>query len=143
MKKSGLVCSVDGQHATVIFVRSGACGGECSSCKGCESQEMTVEILNTVNAKPGDRVWVYTDEAQMAKVSNLMYFIPFAMFLIGMAIGYFIAQAMGSGVPEIFSAILGFVFLLLSRGFLKALDKKIGLTVKHNLSMEIIDNKED
>ena len=53
MYKQGIVCDVNEKYATIYFLRDSACGGECVSCKGCEAQEMTVQVLNTQGASIG------------------------------------------------------------------------------------------
>ena len=54
MYKQGIVCDVNEKYATIYFLRDSACGGECVSCKGCEAQEMTVQVLNTQGASTSE-----------------------------------------------------------------------------------------
>lgn len=144
MYKQGIVCDVNEKYATIYFLRDSACGGECASCKGCEAQEMTVQVLNTQGASIGDRVEVISDEKQMMKISTLMYLIPFSAFLLGMALGYYIIGSFfEKPYTEIFSIIIGILFIILSRIILRTMDDKWGKNIQHALSIQIIQRREE
>jgi len=63
VQEEGIIKKINGDIATVAFVKKGGCGGGCSSCKsGCPKDTILVELKNTEHATVGERVLVSMDD---------------------------------------------------------------------------------
>ena len=101
-RKRNLVCQtgrieqVAGDRATVRMERSGACescAGK-STCHELSAEGKVIEVINDAMARPGQRVELGLQPAAMVTASFLMFLLPAAVFLVGIAIGYVIAENM-------------------------------------------------
>lgn len=126
MDKTGVVIDSNNNHIDVLVVRESGCGGNCSSCTGCSSENkpMIVKIENELNAKKGDRVLLSIKNGTIFKYSIIMYFIPLIFFVFGIISGIIIFSGNNVSSQEIKSLGLGIVFLLISLFILKILDNK-------------------
>ena len=84
MEGKGKVISTHDGKATVLIKKSSACGHDCGECRLCSNPEITVEILNPINAAPGDSVVIGVQTSQVLAWAFVLYILP----LIGAMIIY-------------------------------------------------------
>ena len=76
---------LDDTHAEISVPRKSACGHDCEECAGCGVSGVSVYVkaLNTVGARPGQKVVVESDTKKMLKIVSFVYLIPVVLFLAG------------------------------------------------------------
>ena len=90
MLSEGFVLKTDGEFATVGVKRQTACDSCRAKCGGhCDKAE-TVEtvVRNTLNAKVGDRVILYSDTATVMTFAAIVFVLPLIMAGVGFAVPY-------------------------------------------------------
>lgn len=95
MVGKGQIVKTCGKTAIVRIRKSSACGHDCGECRVCSNPEIEVEILNPVNAKPGDTVIIGTDTGTVLFSAFLLYILP----IIGLLFVYMIADNFGLSIP--------------------------------------------
>lgn len=127
MKQEGIVIKTENSFLEVLVIRESGWGGNCKSCAGCssESKPVTVNILNDINAKVGDRILLQIENGTVVKYSIIMYFIPLMFFVFGLISGIMILSENNVSNYELKSFGIGIISLLASFLILKILDKKI------------------
>ena len=125
MKEIGIVSSIQGNKAKVSIQRSAACG-DCGACQvGKEKMTMEAVVVNTVDAKTGDRVEVEMAFKNVMKASFIAYGIPLIMFVLGSVIGTLYTSTVLKDLENpLLSFVLGLVFMAFSYIIIKLLDKK-------------------
>ena len=99
---------LDATHAEMSVPRKSACGHDCEECAGCGVSGVAVhaKALNTVGAKPGEKVVVESDTKKMLKIVSFVYLIPVVLFLAG----YLVTLALTASVAlQYTAAVLGAV----------------------------------
>ncbi len=132
MEQIGTVLKTDGQKATVLVMRTSACGENCAHCKGgCTPSKMTALAENHINAKTGDVVKIEADTKEVIKAEVILYFVPILCAIAGavVASGFF-----KDSIVILASAVCFFVPFFIIKRF----DKKIAPTPKIT---KIIDEK--
>ena len=89
-------------RAEVAVKRQSACGHDCEECAGCGVSGVSVYVkaLNTVGARPGQKVVVESDTKKMLKIVSFVYLIPVILFLAG----YLIMLACNTSVAVQYTA---------------------------------------
>ena len=91
-----------------VFVRrESACSGDCHKCSGCgaQAQQVFVRARNAIGAKPGDRVIVSSENAQVLPAMLVVYILPLALLLAGYFAG--LALSVRPGIPALIGFVLG------------------------------------
>lgn len=92
MTNKGIVKEVNGNMLTVEFERHEACG-DCHACMrgstDCAKHTITIEG----RAEPGDEIVVEMDESHVMAASAVAYMIPFAGFILGLAVCYLLGAS--------------------------------------------------
>ena len=91
-----------------VFVRrESACSGDCHKCSGCgaQVQQVFVRARNAIGAKPGDRVIVTSENAQVLPAMLVVYLLPLALLLAGYFAG--LSLAIAPGIPALIGFVLG------------------------------------
>ena len=108
-----MVISTQNDLATVLLVRSEACGS-CpakSACHATSDGNMKMDVANPVAAEPGERVEIELQPSALVKASALAYMLPATIILVGAAMGWSLAgtdlgsmigAAVGLGVSSVF-----------------------------------------
>ena len=97
-----------GGYAEISVPRKTACGHDCEECAGCGVSGVSVyaKALNTVGAKPGEKVVVESDTKKMLKIVSFVYLSPVVLFLAG----YLVMLAVTASVAVQYTvAVLGAV----------------------------------
>ncbi|WP_425540246.1 SoxR reducing system RseC family protein [Microaceticoccus formicicus] len=126
MNKVGKVLSVNNGMAKVAVSRTSGCGGGCKTCGGCDTPVMIVNLPNEVNAKPGDGVELAANNKRVVKYTIVLYVIPLIMFILGIAVSYYIMNEKGLSNLELYSFLFGILGFLISLLILKIIDKLLG-----------------
>ena len=87
--EEGTVTSV-AEGKTMVSVRSRQACATCGSAKLCHTTDgnlKTVEVLNPVNARPGDRVRITLPTGKVLKASAAVYLVPTAGLVGGAMAG--------------------------------------------------------
>lgn len=98
---------IDNDHAEISVPRKSACGHDCEECAGCGVTGAAVhaKAINTIGARPGQKVVVESSTNKMLRIVALVYLIPVVLFLAGYLITAFLTPVVG---VQYFVAILGF-----------------------------------
>ena len=90
LEETASVVSLEGEKAKVVLVRSDACGA-CAAkdmCHPSSGETMEMVVLNSAEAKPGDRVIVSLPAGELLKASASAYLLPAVAAVTGGAIGW-------------------------------------------------------
>ena len=117
MVRTGFVKEKKGEELRVCFERPDACEG----CNGCSKGFLPRQELLTVfgRAEVGDVVDVQMPEAQTLKASLLVYVLPLALMLLGLAAGYAL------GLSDGLSLLLSLIGLALGALGARAIDLRL------------------
>ena len=116
LTENAQVIEVAGVRTLVKTQRSEACHscsakGACSAMGG--SKDMTVEVMNPIGARAGDRVELALPEGSFLKASVVIYLIPLGGFGLGAVLGQILGPRWGWSADGL-SGILSMVGLALA-----------------------------
>ena len=142
MLESGQVIRTDGNRAVVLFKRSSACG----KCKACgmlkDMSEMEIDVANSLDAEPGDKVVLESKGENILKFSLIAYGIPLVMLLIGIFLGYYIFNDLFDAVDRDLLAFLsGAVFLAIGYLAIRLFEPKVRELTRDEFKMVDIITK--
>ncbi|WP_308551826.1 SoxR reducing system RseC family protein [uncultured Peptoniphilus sp.] len=122
MKQTGIVFELNDDKAKLIVTRLAACGSSCESCSAhCgENKQEYINVKNDIGLKIGDRVEITTDSKAVLKYIALVYGLPLIFLISGVVIGMLL------NLKEMYSLLVGFVFMIVSFIFIKTIDNKNG-----------------
>ena len=117
--------------ALVRTMKTASCEG-CSSKDSCEGKgdDMDVDAINEVGAKPGDTVILSYSTSSLLKATFLLYVFPIICMIIGAVIGQKYSSNMGMGESAA-SAIVGFTFFFVAIFFVKVSGNKMATKEKY------------
>lgn len=118
MSEKGIVIDIIGEDALVEMTRSEAC----SKCRACitslndSNSKMMLQANNSEGAKKGDTVNIEVSIDGFFSAVMIMYSIPLAGLIIGLAIGYLVGGNIAFLEPykEITAFCVGVVIMLIS-----------------------------
>lgn len=110
MVEQGVVACLDKEKIIVSMKRRSACGS-CKACGMTESGERTLEFENTVGARKGDSVEIELDDRLILKGAFIVYLLPLAGLITGIAAGALLAGRYTALPAEALSASMGVVFM--------------------------------
>ncbi len=86
--------------AEVEGSRSSACGENCAHCGGCGRGQKSIRVTayNPIEAKPGDRVILESNAAQVVTLAYLVYLLPAVLLLVGCCLKGLIGGLLGLGL---------------------------------------------
>ncbi len=79
MEQTGIVLNTYKDKASVKIVRDTSCGDNCGNCNLCENKEKIRTVINSANAKTGDRVLVYMKSSSFLIMAFVAYILPIAI----------------------------------------------------------------
>lgn len=122
MKQTGIVFELNDDKAKIIVTRLAACGSSCESCSAhCgENKQEYINVKNDIGLKIGDRVEITTDSKAVLRYISLVYGLPLIFLISGVVIGMLL------NLKEMYSLLVGFVFMIVSFIFIKTIDNKNG-----------------
>lgn len=115
----GVVIQVIGDIAKVKANRHGDCKN-CGACPG--DKAMVVDAMNSLNAKPGQRVAFEVKEVNMLKAAFVVYILPLVATFIGAVAGGILSKKNGqwNTTFEVIGGIIGFILSII---YVKFFDK--------------------
>lgn len=126
MEQVGFVVTTSKDMAKVVVGRTSACGENCASCgSSCNTPGVSLEVKNTLGAKPGDYVELKAQTSQILKSAAIVYLFPLLAMIIGIIGGINIFKSAGYENYETYGFIMGLVFLGLSYIILRIIDNKV------------------
>lgn len=119
MIRQGEVTEKNGELLAVVFERPQAC----KQCNGCMNHQCTrLEIAG--DAEIGDVVEVELPDKSVVKASALMYLIPLAGLILGIALGTLLHAPLGIGIDkDLFCAGCGILVLAIGLFAVYGVDK--------------------
>lgn len=98
---------LDPNHAEISVPRKSACGHDCEECAGCGVTGAAVHAraVNTIGARPGQKVVVESSTQKMLGIVALVYLIPVVLFMLGYLVMVFLKASVG---VQYFTAVTGF-----------------------------------
>ncbi len=101
----------------------------CASCGKCattsESQDIVVEVDNTIGAKVGDLVEVNMETVNVLKAAFIVYSMPLIGLLLGTVISNYILNLIEfNGNIEVMSGVIGLLCMSIALVILKKNDSK-------------------
>ena len=113
MTGEGIVVKTNGNIATVSIKRSSACGHDCGECNLCKNPNIEVDVLNPIDAKPGNRVKIGTDTSKVLWSAFVLYMLPFiGAFVLYGVLGSFGVCSATTIISEVVWFALWFCFVL-------------------------------
>ena len=121
MIEMGQIVNVEDSIATVKIRRGASCGS-CTACGMAKDQsEISFRIVNDLNAQTGDWVELELESKSLIKATLIVYLLPLVALILGVVGGYALAGRL-SGNPDLYGAIGGILFTVLSFLGIRALD---------------------
>lgn len=76
---------LDENHAEIAVARQSACGHDCEKCAGCGATGSVIRAraVNTIGARPGQKVVVESSTKNMMGIVLLVYMVPVVLFFLG------------------------------------------------------------
>jgi len=142
MEEVGVVTKTEGVTATVVVQKKGACDG-CAAKGTCEPTDngMEIEVLNTVNAQPGQTVRVSIGAYTYLKSSMLAYGMPLVFFIAGAIFGKNIGVKHLAGYnSDLIAAFTGFAALIISLLLIKLISGRAATKEEYKPFIEEIIN---
>jgi sigma-E factor negative regulatory protein RseC len=155
IEESAVVVSCSGEFADVETERKSSCGG-CSANVVCGTAALAkvfgrrrsiLRVVNSINAKEGDRVVVGLPDGALARGSFVLYIVPVLTMIVGAILSDLFAEWQGLTTTEPFSIIgglLGLIFgLFLASRFssMVSSDQRYRVVMlrheRHGMSVEI------
>ncbi|AEE96135.1 MAG: sigma-E factor negative regulatory protein RseC [Clostridiales bacterium] len=125
VEETGVVLELNGTQAKIGIQRSDACD-KCGACRFADrNQQMILTVDNTINAKVGDEVQIELGSGRLLSATFIIYVIPLIALLAGVALGYWLAGALGAQSGDIYGAITGIALAALSFGLIKLFEPRI------------------
>lgn len=125
MDQVGRVVSTNDGMASLEVRKMSSCGTNCASCNAaCDKPPQKIEVLNTLDAKPGDFVEIQADSGRVLKYMLLLYGVPLLFLIIGFAVShsYFVNNNYEN--YELLALVGGALFMVVGALIVKIFDKK-------------------
>ena len=86
---------IDSDHAEISVPRKSACGHDCEECAGCGVTGAAVhaKAINSIGARPGQKVVVESSTQKMLGIVAFVYMIPVALFMAGYLLTAFLTAS--------------------------------------------------
>ena len=126
MEKLGIVKSIVDGYMYVEVSRESPCGVSCASCHAAcaESKTEIVKVNNLIDAKEGDVVEVHINSRNVLGYFLLVYGLPLLFLFIGTCISYYFLSKTNLKNYDVYSFLIGLVFMLTAYKFISLYDKK-------------------
>ena len=128
MEQFGLVLNTTADTASVNLQRHLTCEscGKCGILSGSGRRDITVEALNPIQAKSGQRVILETDDRQILFISFMLYLVPVAALLAGILLGLATAGRFNLTMNhELFAVCTGLVMMAVVFTLIRLWDRSV------------------
>lgn len=121
MKQCGKITEVKEKTAKVLMQRHSSCGS-CNGCRmGKKDMKIEIEAINDINAQRGQWVEVDMEEQNVLAAAFIAYVIPLLALVFGVLATTIVLTNMGfRGNVEVYAALMGLVFMLISFVIIKS-----------------------
>ncbi|HZK33246.1 MAG TPA: SoxR reducing system RseC family protein [Tissierellaceae bacterium] len=127
MDQVGVITKTFDDKAEIEVKRTSACGENCKGCgSSCNTPNHIIVLKNNIGAEVGDMVEIKGETKAILKYMMIIYFIPFAMMLVGIFMGIKVFKEMGLSNYEPLSFLVGLITLALGYLIVKLFDIKLG-----------------
>ncbi|HHU62927.1 MAG TPA: SoxR reducing system RseC family protein [Clostridiales bacterium] len=124
MKELGKVVKVEDEYLEISIRRTSACD-KCKRCISADAQnQMLLRAKPYKNASIGDIVEIEQKTSTFLSAVFTAYIIPLIAFIIGLVIGLMGFADHGQGTRELYSILLGILFLVITYLVISFIDKK-------------------
>ncbi len=121
IEETAVILECAGEYAQVQTERLSACGS-CSSRSACETAslkeepdkalDVVLQVLNPINAQPGERVVIGFEEEALTKASMAFYAVPLVTFILFALVGQWLASSEGAAaLGGVFGLAAGLLWL--------------------------------
>ena len=142
MAEIGQVTEIKGDLIRVKLQRHDACD-HCNACSaGVETEEMMLEAENLCLAKPGDLVEISLEESNFLVAVIIMYIIPLAGLLVGIALGYAVGGYTAMN-REVLALIVGFALLAITYLVIRSNESKFNTRKFRPIASSIVKDDEE
>lgn len=146
MEQFGQVIETTNDTATVNLQRHLTCEscGKCGILSGSGRRDLTVEALNPVQAKNGQRVILETDDRQILFISFMLYLVPVAALLAGIYLGLVAAGRFNLTMNhELFAVLTGVAMMSVVFMLIRLWDSRVKNNPKYKpVITGLIEDKE-
>lgn len=128
MEQYGQVVETINEIAIVNIQRHLTCDkcGKCGILSGSGRRDITIEALNPIQAKSGERVILETDDRQILFISFMLYLVPVAALLAGIYSGLAAAGHFDLSLNhELFAVGTGLFFMAAVFSVIRLWDQKV------------------
>jgi len=136
LEQFGQVIETTNDTATVNLQRHLTCEscGKCGILSGSGRRDLTVEALNPIQAKKGQRVILETDDRQILFISFMLYLVPVAALLAGIYLGLAAAGRFNPTMNhELFAVLTGLAMMSVIFMLIRLWDNRVKNNPKYKL----------
>lgn len=132
MRQKGRIVSSDSNYALVEVMRYSSCGEKCKSCGTNCSTSVFISTYNSIEAKQGDYVDIYSDTNKILSAVALLYLVPLIIIIAGIFISkQFIANNQVEMLSDVIALSLGVILYSISLFLIHLFSKN--KTIKYNI----------
>lgn len=138
LEQRGIVQRVEGNFIYIEVFRLSACGDHCATCsaKCAESKSEIVKFPNHVNAGVGDIVQISSNSKSVLAYIGLVYGIPLVIMMLSICVSNYLFSVAKVDRKDLYSFIIGIIFLALSYGLIRKIDSKFESKVNTLMMVE-------
>lgn len=111
MTSTAIVEKIENGIVTVVTVRKGACGDNCSMCGGCKGERVLTKAYSNIEVEVGDTVTVESDTSSVMLAMLALFVLPIALPLVALIALYSVSAVLSYVVAAV-SVALSLVFVL-------------------------------
>lgn len=116
IEETGTVVELKGKGRAVVLCQKSSMCENCATSGACslgdDSHSRTVEVLNLIGARVGDKVKIATNTKSFLQSSFFLYIVPLIALVIGAAVGSALGSMFPLGIdPNLLSAVFGVFFM--------------------------------
>ncbi len=127
MEQLGKIVEIIDSNTAKLNMRKHTSCKNCGACHIGTNPDITIEAENKIDAKLGNLVEVSMKTQNVLSAAFIMYVIPLLILILGIAVG---TKLFNSENEEIYSILLGFIFLGISYFVIKQNEKKFNKKYK-------------
>jgi len=121
VREIGKVADIKDKTAIIKIQRKSSCGS-CTACGMKKDQnEILIPVANDLGARLGDWVELELKSISILKASTIAYVIPLIALIIGVVVGYALAEQLSQDT-ELYGAIGGIILTILSFVAIRVVD---------------------
>jgi len=133
MRQKGRIVSSDSDYALVQVMRESACGENCKSCGTNCNTSVLISTSNSIDAKQGDFVDIYSDTSKILGTIALAYIVPLFIIISGIFISKrFIANNEVEMLSDVIALTIGIILYAISLFLIHIFSKN--KTIKYYIS---------